>query len=163
MNTGIVEDILGAGQNLMWYQMAARGFLLFWLSLALIRIAGRRTFGQKTPFDNIIAITLGALMARAIVGSSALGPVAVTSLMIVLLHRLLGWIVSQNMRWSQVFEGRKIILFSAGKFQRDQMRRGLVCEEDIREGIRKASQTEDLSRIARVYLEPNGEIGVVEK
>jgi len=63
------EQLFGAGRELDALQMSARAFVLFFLMLVLVRVAGRRAFGRKSSFDTIIVITLGALLSRVVVGA----------------------------------------------------------------------------------------------
>ena len=43
------------------------------------------------------------------------------------------------------------------------MEKGLVCMEDIMQGVRKSALTEDMEKIEKVYLERNGEISAIKK
>jgi len=42
------------------------------------------------------------------------------------------------------------------------MEKGLVCMEDIMQGVRKSALT-DMEKIEKVYLERNGEISAIKK
>lgn len=159
----ILIKFFGEGKNLTWWQMGARGIIIFLIAFLLIRISGRRSFGIKTPLDNIIAITLGAVLSRAIVGASGFVPVIVTSLIIVLLHRGLAWSKVHNRRISHFIDGQKILLYANGSFLKDNLNKALVCEEDVLQGIRESALTDDMSEIETVYMERNGKISVVKK
>lgn len=156
-------DILGKGTDLTIWQMSARGILIFIVALLLIRISGRRSFGLHMSFDNIITITLGAVMSRAIVGASPIVPIIVSSTVIVLMHRMLGWITVRNKTIENLIEGKKMMLFSNGSFIEKNMDRAQVCEEDIMQGVRKDVLTNDLDQIKEIYIERNGEISSVKK
>lgn len=69
--------------------MTARAIAVFFGSLALIRNGERRAFGQRSPFDYVVAILLGATLSRVIVGASPAVATAAASLTIVLIHRAL--------------------------------------------------------------------------
>jgi uncharacterized membrane protein YcaP (DUF421 family) len=116
-----------------------------------------------TPLDNIITISLGAILSRAIVGASAFLPVIVTCFVIVLLHRLFGWMIVRSPKFSSIIEGNKILLFEKGQFIEDNLKRALVCQEDIMQGVRKSVLTEDMDKIDKVYIERNGEISAIKK
>lgn len=159
----IIIQLFGEGKDLNCLQMTDRGILVFLISLVLIRISGRRSFGIRTPLDNIIVILLGALLSRAVVGASPFWPIVVCSCTIVLMHRLFGWLIAHSKAFSNVVEGNKIILFENDSFKKSNMSRALVCEEDIKQGVRKSALTEDMSKIEKVYMERNGEISTIKK
>ncbi|MBB5394737.1 DUF421 domain-containing protein [Mucilaginibacter sp. AK015] len=159
----IFIKIFGEGKDLNVIQMSSRGVVVFFIALLLIRVSGRRSFGVKNPLDNIITISLGAVLSRAIVGVSPFIPVVVCCFVIVLLHRLFGWLVATNNRFVRVMEGDKILLFDKDRFLRDQMKRALVCEEDLMQGVRKSALTEDMDKIEKVYMERNGDISAIKK
>ncbi|MDB5132976.1 MAG: hypothetical protein JWR02_2725 [Mucilaginibacter sp.] len=161
MNTFI--EIFGQGKDLNALQMSVRGVIIFLIALVLIRISGRRSFGIRTPLDNIIVISLGAILSRAIVGASDFLAVVVACFVIVLLHRFLGWLLSRSESFARLIEGNKILLFSDGQFRRANIKKALLCEEDIMQGVRKSALTDDLTKIDRIYIERTGEISVIKK
>ena len=159
----LLIKIFGQGKDLDIHQMVCRALLVFLLALVLIRISGRRSFGIRSPLDNIILILLGATLSRAIVGASPFVPVIIACFSIVLLHRLLGYFISRSQYMGHLIEGRKILLFSDGKFINNNMRQALVCEEDIMQGVRKSALTTNMDKIDKVYMERNGEISAIKK
>jgi uncharacterized membrane protein YcaP (DUF421 family) len=159
----IFIKIFGEGKDLNALQMSSRGVVIFFIALILIRVSGRRSFGVRTPLDNIITISLGAIMSRAVVGASDFIPVVVCCFVIVLLHRLFGWLIAHNKAFGRFIEGDKMVLFEQSKFQEDAMKKALVCQEDIMQGVRKSALTEDMSKIEKVYMERNGEISAIKK
>jgi len=159
----ILIDIFGEGKDLTLLQMTARGIVVFFLALLLIRLSGRRSFGMHMPLDNIISIMLGAILSRAVVGASGFLPVIGVSTAVVLLHRVIAWLSAHHKRISRLIEGEKILLFEEGKFLSQNMGRALVCEEDVIQGVRKSAVTEDLEKIGKIYIERNGEITAVKK
>ncbi|RFZ92926.1 DUF421 domain-containing protein [Mucilaginibacter conchicola] len=159
----LLNKLFGEGKDLNALQMSDRGVVMFIIALILIRISGRRSFGVRTPLDNIITISLGAVMSRAIVGASDFVPVVVCCLVIVLLHRLFGWLIAHSKAFGRFIEGDKMVLFEDGKFQNDHLKKALVCEEDVMQGVRKSVATEDMAKIEKVYMERNGEISSIKK
>jgi uncharacterized membrane protein YcaP (DUF421 family) len=159
----ILINVFGEGKDLNAMQMSCRGIIVFFIALLLIRISGRRSFGVRTPLDNIITISLGAILSRAVVGASAFLPVIICCFVIVLLHRLFGWLIVHNHKFAQWIEGDKILLFENDNFIKTNMEKGLVCKEDIMQGVRKSALTEDMHCIEKVYMERNGEISAIRK
>ena len=158
-----IKQIFGEGKNLDVLQMSCRAIVVFIIALLLIRISGRRSFGVRTALDNIIAISLGAILSRAVVGASDFVPVVAACFVIVLIHRLFGWFIANSKLFGRVMEGDKILLYADGEFIPPNLKKALVCREDIMQGVRKSALTEDLDQIDKVYIERNGEISAIKK
>jgi uncharacterized membrane protein YcaP (DUF421 family) len=159
----LITSIFGEGKDLNTLQMSSRGIVVFFIALVLIRISGRRSFGLRTPLDNIVAISLGAVLSRAIVGASAFVPVILTCFVIVILHRIVGWLIVHNKRFGRFIEGDKIPLYLDGVFIKNNLDKALVGEEDIMQGVRKSALTENMDEIGKVYMERNGDISPIKK
>src|SRR5215217_3758447 len=101
----LIHSLFGEGKELTAVQMGSRAVVIFFVTLALIRIAGMRSFSMKSAFDNIIAIMLGAIMSRPVVGASAFFPTIVAGLVIALVHRLLAWAGMYNKRLNHQIRG----------------------------------------------------------
>jgi uncharacterized membrane protein YcaP (DUF421 family) len=159
----LIYQIFGMGKDLSILQMTARAVVVFILTLILIRISGRRSFGLHTPLDNIITIMLGAVMSRAIVGASDFMPVMAASAMLVLIHRFFAYLMVHHSGFSKLIAGEKMLLFKEGNFIKRNMDRAQICKEDILQEVRKAALTENLDSIEKIYIERNGEVNSVKK
>jgi uncharacterized membrane protein YcaP (DUF421 family) len=158
-----IISIFGNGKDLTILQMSFRTIIVFIVCLILIRISGRRSFGVRTPLDNIIVILLGALLSRAIVGASGFLPVVVSSFVLVIIHRCCAWLIIHNSTAAKIFEGKKILLFEDGHFLKTNMDKALVRKEDVMQGIRRSALTEESQKIERVFMECNGDISATKK
>jgi len=159
----ILTQLFGEGENQTTLQMSARAVVIFIITLILLRIAGRRSFGMKSPFDNIIVILLGAILSRAVVGASEFLPTIASATVIAVLHRLGAWLGALNLRFGALIKGQKIVLFEKGKLKHDNMRRALVSESDLYASLRNDMHLESFERIESAYMENNGQISFVRK
>jgi uncharacterized membrane protein YcaP (DUF421 family) len=155
--------IFGEGKDLGVGNMCARAFVIFILAWLFIRISGRRSFGLKRPLDNIIVVLLGSVLGRAITGSSPFIPTVAGCLVIVVMHRLLSLISIYNRTFSAIVNGKKILLFKDGVFNKRNMVRSLVHEEDVQEQVRLKALTDSMDKIEAVHMEKNGEISSIKK
>ncbi len=155
-------SIFGEGRNLTAYHMTARVVVVFIFALLLIRISGRRSFGIKSPLDNIIIILLGTILGRAVVGVSPFFPVLICSLVLVVLHRLIAALFARSPLLSQTLEGKKILLFENKTFLWKNLNRAMLSKEDIMQGLRLSALTEDTDEIEKIYIERNGKISIVK-
>ncbi|MDR6807277.1 uncharacterized membrane protein YcaP (DUF421 family) [Dyadobacter sp. BE34] len=159
----ILTQLFGEGENQTALQMSARAVVIFIITLILLRIAGRRSFGMKSPFDNIIVILLGAILSRAVVGASEFVPTIASATVIAVLHRLGAWLGALNLRFGALIKGRKIVLFEKGELKHDNMRRALISESDLYASLRNDMHLESFERIESAYMENNGQISFVRK
>jgi uncharacterized membrane protein YcaP (DUF421 family) len=155
--------LFGEGKDLSSLQMGMRAAVAFFGALIFIRISGRRSFGQRSPFDYVVTILLGATMSRAIVGASPAMPTMVASLVIVLMHRGLAWACVRSYSLERLTGGVERNLYRDGRFDEQQMLAALVSRTDIFETVRRELGTDALDRVQSAILERNGEISIIRK
>jgi uncharacterized membrane protein YcaP (DUF421 family) len=155
--------LFGQGRDLDPLQMSLRAVVVFLIALVLIRISGRRSLGQRSPFDSVVVILLGATLSRAIVGASPFVATVLASLVIVVCHRLLAWICMRSHAIERLVGGVERELFSNGAFNEDQLRAALMTPNDVRESVRQKIGSRSLDKVAAAILERNGEVSVIRK
>jgi len=155
----LVSTLFGDGTELNPWQMSLRATAVFFLTLAMIRIAGRRSLGQHRSFDTCTIVLIGAILSRAVVGASPFWSTMAAGATIVLLHRL---IAMASVRW-QWFEslvsGDKRELVKDRRRDEEEMRKALITDRDLDEAVRKKSGNE-ASPLERAVLERDGRITV---
>jgi uncharacterized membrane protein YcaP (DUF421 family) len=161
MNT--VTQLFGEGRELDSLQMCLRAIVVFIISLILIRISGRRAFGIRMPFDNVVTILLGAVLSRAITGASPFLPTIAAATTIVLLHRLCGWISLHNQKFGYLIKGETKVLYENGKLEKKNLKYGMISERDLMEGLHLGGNIDTLDKAKAIYLERNGQISVIRK
>ncbi|WP_250516427.1 YetF domain-containing protein [Caballeronia sp. INDeC2] len=159
----ILVAIFGEGRDLDALQMAARTVVVFFAALVFIRISGRRSFGQRSPFDYVVAILLGATLSRVIVGASPAIPTLVASLVMVLIHRALAWACIHSPRLESLVVGVEREIFKDGRFNENQMSAALITRTDVFETARQELHTLDLDDVHSAILERNGQVSLVRK
>jgi uncharacterized membrane protein YcaP (DUF421 family) len=160
---GLLVAIFGEGKDLSSFQMGMRAVAIFLASLAAVRISGRRSFGQRSSFDFVVGILLGATLSRVIVGASPAIPTVIASLVIVSLHRVLAWACVRSRRLESLIVGVERELFRDGQFNERQLSAALITRADILETVRKELGTQSLEKVSIAILERNGEISLIRK
>ena len=148
--------LFGEGKDLNPLQAVMRAVVVFLLGLLLVRLSGRRSFGQRSPFDYVVAILLGATLSRAIVGASPFMTALSASLALVVLHRLLGWACVRSRALERFIAGHEREIYRDGRYDHAQM-------SDIQESARQKLGQWDLHGVEAVILERNGELSLVAK
>jgi uncharacterized membrane protein YcaP (DUF421 family) len=152
--------LFGEGEHLDAVQMVARCAAIFCIALLLVRLSGRRSFGQHSPFDACTTVLLGAILSRAVVGASPFWPTVAAAAALAVLHRVVGHLAARIGWFERIVSGPAIVLFSDGQFDRRAMRRAQISEKDISEAARKQLHSDDLSRVDRALLEHNGDVSI---
>ncbi|HVU94007.1 MAG TPA: YetF domain-containing protein [Puia sp.] len=159
----ILHTLFGEGKDLDSLQMICRAIVAFFLTLVLIRIAGIRTFGKKTAFDNVIVIMLGSIFSRVVVGASPFIPTTLACLSFVLVHRLLAWISLYNDTLGRWIKGEASTLYEDGRRNEKNMRDAVISEKDLHESIRHQLHEDSFEQIKAIIQERNGEISIIKK
>jgi len=157
-----ILHIFGEGRDLTALQMAARAFVMFFIAVALVRIAGMRAFGRKSAFDIIVAMMLGAILSRAVTGVSPVIPTLAASVTICIIHRSLAFFNTRFRFLSSFLKGDPIVLYKDGMLMENNMRRCDISMRDLEEGLRLAGNVSSLAEVKEVRMERSGKISVVK-
>lgn len=141
-------------------QVCARAVLVYLMGILIVRMGKSRIVSRTTSLDVIVGFILGSLLSRGITGSASLSATFVSSAAIVACHWFLTWGLIDSDFLGRVVKGNAYPLAEKGELIRPAMRRAHMSEHDLYEGLRLHG-VEDLSRVARVYKERNGEISVI--
>lgn len=161
MNT--INYLFGEGEHLTMLQMCMRTFTMFIVMLALIRLSGMRTFAKRSPFDTIITIMLGAILARGVVGASNYIDTIAASILMVSMHRLVAWLSVKNKKFERLIKGTYIKLYSEGAIISNALEKTGMSENDLHESLRLETKKLTLSEIDNAFLETNGRISFILK
>jgi len=103
-------------QTLPWWEFVLRGAGCYIGLLVLLRLTGKRSFGEMSPFDIVVLILVGGALRSAMVGKddSFLGPfLAVAG--VLALDKVLGTLATRNPAFNRLIEGRAALLAKHGK------------------------------------------------
>ncbi len=146
---------------LTFEQMALRALVVYACGVVMLRLASKRFLGRHTPFDMVLSIILGAVLARAINGSAPLFPTLAAALVLVLLDRLFATVAFRWDRFGDWVRGRPWPLIEDGRLVEGNMRRCHITETDLVSAVRRQAHATRLEDVASARLEPDGAISVV--
>jgi len=159
----VINTLVGEGEKLTILQMSVRAFAMFIIMLLLIRIAGMRTFGKNSSFDSVVAIMLGAVLARGVVGASPYWSCVGASVVMVLLHRLVAWLSVKSRTFEKFIKGTNVILYENDSMLKNNLKETGMSEYDLHESLRLEAKTLKLSGVDKAFLETNGRISFILK
>ena len=146
-----------------WWTFVARGVMTYFGLLILMRLTGKRSFGDMSAFDIIVLVLVGGTLRTAIIGSDQgfAGPfLGVAS--ILACDKAVGWLCSRSAAINRVFEGRPAILIREGRRDAHAMKRENVPGAALDRALHQAGR-ENEEGISIGRLEPNGRISLIRE
>jgi uncharacterized membrane protein YcaP (DUF421 family) len=140
---------------------ALRAIIIYAFTLAIIRFGNKRFLSKATAFDVIVAIMLGSVMSRAILGSTPLLMTLLAGAVLLGMHSLFALLAYHTNWFGSFVKGERVLLIENGEVQRDGMREGNITENDLKQAIRLNTSHTDPSKIKLAYLERDGSISVI--
>jgi uncharacterized membrane protein YcaP (DUF421 family) len=159
----ILNKLWGEGEQLNALQMGVRALVMFLIALLFIRLNGKRAFAKKSPFDNVIVIMLGAVLARGVVGASPFFSTVAAAGIMMIIHRILAWSSVKNKLANKLLKGEIIPLYKDGKILWRNMERTTISKSDLMQSLRLETQKTTFDEIEMAYLEDNGRISFIVK
>jgi uncharacterized membrane protein YcaP (DUF421 family) len=142
--------------------MAARALVVFCLGVVLSRLGDRRMLAHNAGFDIMLLVILGSVLSRGINGQAAFFPSLGASVVLVLLHDLLGRLALRFHVVSQWVKGKPEILVRNGDVDQAALRRNKITADDLDENLRLNGNVVGVDDVAEARLERNGSVSVVK-
>lgn len=137
--------------------IALRGAVIYLYLLVVLRLAGKRTIAEGTPFDMIVAFIISDLPGGIIYGQVpfAQGVVAITTLIV--LHILVTLGVTHSGWFDRLITGTPTSLVSEGQLLRHGLEFERINDMELDEALREI-KIKSRSQVQHVQLEPSGAI-----
>jgi uncharacterized membrane protein YcaP (DUF421 family) len=144
------------------FHTALRALLVYTLMLAVIRVLGKRTIGNFSAFDLLVALMLGEVVDEIIYGDVSLAQGFVAIFVLAAVEYANSWISYSSATANRWLEGEPTPLVLDGRLQRDGMRKERMHERDVMAELRLEG-IDDLSKVKRATLEADGEVSVIRQ
>lgn len=148
--------------DLPWWEFVVRALAVYAILLLMVRVSGRRTIGQFTPFDLLVVLLLSEAVSNSLTGGdeSLVGGLII-ALTLISLNMLVALLSSRSRKLSAVFDGTPVLLGRDGQFFDDVIKRCRITESDIEQALREADCPRNEMRCA--FLEADGKITIQTK
>ncbi len=145
-----------------WWELPARATLIYAVLLVLVRVSGKRTVGQFTPFDLLVVMLLSESVSGGLNGQeqSVTGAVLAAATLISL-NTLVAILTARNTRLQMLAEGSAVLIGRDGHFFEDTLRRCRIPAVDAERALREADC--DLAQMRFAFLEADGDISILKK
>ncbi|MEO6264201.1 MAG: YetF domain-containing protein [Luteimonas sp.] len=146
-----------------WWEFVLRATVVYVVLLVVIRLSGKRTIGQFTPFDMLLVVLLGNAVQNSLLGKdTSLGGGLLLAVTLIALNWCTAYVTSRSQRAERLVEGVPVVLARDGQLFRSVLKRELVSEDDFNEALRQNGQM-TLTDVRIALLETNGGISVVPR
>lgn len=141
-----------------------RGVAIYFALLVIIRLSGRRTLAQMTPFDLVIVLVISETTQQAMLGDDF----SITNSVLLILTLFTTDIaLSYLKRWSprtaRLIDGVATVLVSDGVFDEAALRGARLQKDDVMEAARTQQGIESVKDIRFAILEVSGNISIIPK
>jgi len=148
--------------QLPWWEFVVRAGVVYLALLAMVRLTGKRTVGQFTPFDLVAVLLLSEAVSGSIAGqdeSLTGGLIAAATLL--LLNMLIAFASSRSKRFDTLVEGNPVLVGRDGVVYEDVLKRQRVTRADLDKALREADC--ELRDMRLAILEADGIINIMKK
>jgi uncharacterized membrane protein YcaP (DUF421 family) len=143
-------------------EVAGRTALIYVLMLVMIRVLGKRTIGNLTAFDMLIALMMGDLAGDAIYGDASIGMAVVAVISLSALHYANSWLAYHLPSIGRFLEGMPTPIVKEGRVQQEGLRRERMSEQEVLAELR-LSGIDDLSEVKQAQVESDGQVSVIRE
>ncbi|HEY0584785.1 MAG TPA: YetF domain-containing protein [Pseudoduganella sp.] len=147
--------------DLPWWEYSVRGVMIYIALLVMMRLSGKRTIGQFTPFDLLVIMLLSEAVSPGLTGgdhSVAGGLIVVVTL--VILNLAIAFVTARNEKAAELVEGTAVLIGRDGKFFNEVLKRNHVAESDVEQSLREADCPLESMKFA--FLEADGKITILQ-
>ena len=140
---------------------AARTVAVYILMLIVIRALGKRTVGNFSAFDLLVALMLGEMVDEIIYGDVRFLQGAVAIVAIGAVAYADSWLAFANKRMEALVEGKPTVVLRDGEFVRDGMRSERMNETDVL-GHLRSQGIQDMREVHLAVVEHDGSVSVLK-
>ena len=151
------------GLTMSWWTFPVRGAVTYIGLLVLMRLAGKRSFGEMSAFDVVVIALAGGTLRTAIIGddSGMLGPfLGVAGILAT--DKLIAWISARSPRFNRLVEGFPSLLIRNGTRDAAALRDQNIPDAALDRALHGAGIETDQD-VETGRLEPNGKITLVRR
>ncbi|GLS95556.1 DUF421 domain-containing protein [Piscinibacter gummiphilus] len=145
-----------------WWELVARAFLVYAALMLMVRLSGKRTVGQFTPFDLLVVMLLSEGVSNALSGGeeSVLGGLILAATLITL-NVCVAVASARSSRFQEIVEGAPVLVGRDGAVFDDVLRRQHIGRGELEKALREADCS--LEEMQCAFLETDGAFSILKR
>ena len=146
-----------------WQELAltaARALLVYAVMLVVIRVLGKRTVGNFTAFDLLVALMLGEVVDEIIYGDVSLLQGFTTIIVVAAAKYVTAWLSYWDHGLNRILEGSPTELVKDGQLVRRNLRKELMNEKEVMAALRLQGVS-NVREVKLALMEVDGVVSVI--
>lgn len=145
-----------------WWEMVIRAAVIYGALLLFVRVSGRRTVGQFTPFDLLVVMLLSESVSNGLAGEEqSITGGLVSAVTLIAMNIAVAFLTARSTKVQSIVEGNAVLIGKDGQLFHDVLKRERVPVCDVEQALREADC--DLPQMRRAFLEADGQISVLQQ
>lgn len=145
-------------------ESVVRGAAIYLVMLVIMRLSGRRTMAQMTPFDFVLLLIIAETTQQALLGNDF--SITNAIMLIVTLIAIdigLSYVKAWSPTAAKLLEGLPTVIVRDGKVDKHALNRSRMDEDDILSAARHKQGLQGMSEIKHAVLETDSGVSVIPK
>lgn len=145
-----------------WYELVARGTIVYIIVFILMRIWGKKHLSQVTPFDFILLLFISEAIQNSIVADdkSLFGGIIVI-ITFLAWNTLIDRLTFRFPKLEILLSGRPKVIIENGNINHDVKQKEYITDQELFTALREQG-VEDLKNVKQATIETNGNISVLQ-
>ena len=144
------------------WELVARAVMVYLALLLMVRMTGKRTVGQFTPFDLLVVMLLSEAVSNSLSGGDdSISGGLILALTLICLNMLIAWITSRSRKLAELVDGTPVLLGRDGVIFNDVVKKCRVASGDVEQALREADCP--LPDMKCAFLDADGKITILQK
>lgn len=145
-----------------WWEFIVRGAAVYLVLLVMVRLSGKRTVGQFTPFDLIVVMLLSESVSGALTAQDeSLSGGLIVAATLIGIDMLIAFVGTRSRRFDTLVQGNPVLVGRDGVIYEEVLRRERVPRGDVEKALRDADC--DIEEMRMAILEADGNINILKK
>lgn len=144
-------------------EIVGRVLAIYAALFVMLRLAGRREMSELSPMDLLVMLLVSETVSPALTGGDQTllgGLVAAATLIGVSV--MIAYVTFRSRRIGTLLEGEAALLIRNGRIDKRVKQRFRISDDELATALRQHGVATP-GKVARAYVEPDGEITVLEK
>ena len=123
--------------QLPWWEFIVRALLVYLALMIMVRVSGKRTISQYTPFDLLVVVLLSESVSNSLSGGDESIPGGlILAATLFLLNVVAALVASRSKKAEQIIEGSPVIIGRNGRWNERVLKAQRIGSNELASALR---------------------------